>query len=145
MLQDAQRMLLDLYLECSNTGKTELADQIFTSTSEQHTPDHVARGTQEIVSYIIQTRAAFPDIKFVDEGRLADGDWVVFRWSVSGTHKGEFNGIGPTGRHVKLHGVTLARIDNGRIAHQVAYYDRLALLEQLGVVPAKREALSAAS
>ena len=144
MLQDAQRTLLDLLLECSNTGNVQLADQIFTSSSKRQLPDHVARGTQEIVSHITQTRAAFPDIKFVDEGRLADGDQVVFKWSASGTHKGDFMGIPATGRRVETHGVSVARIENGRIAEEVIYYDRLAVLEQLGVVPKKREGMSAA-
>jgi steroid delta-isomerase-like uncharacterized protein len=92
-----------------------------------------------------QTRAAFPDIHFVDERRLADGDRVVFQWSVAGTHQGEFMGIPATGRRLEIRGVSVARIENGRIIEEVIYYDRLAVLEQLGVFPRKREALSAVS
>jgi len=144
MLQDAQGKVLDLLLEFFNTGNTKLADQIFTSHSEVHTPDRVWRGTQEILSNTSATRAAFPDIHFVDESRFADGDRVVFQWSVAGTHQGEFMGIPATGQRVELRGVSVAQIENGRIVEEVTYYDRLAVLEQLGVVARKREVPSAA-
>jgi steroid delta-isomerase-like uncharacterized protein len=69
----------------------------------------------------------------------------VYRWSVSGTHKADYLGVPATGRRVELRGITVARFEDGRIANEVVYYDRLAVLEQLGVVPANREAVSAAS
>lgn len=142
MPQDSQA-ISDLLLEFWNTGNTQLADEIYTSTSVQHAPDHTARGTQEIVNYATQTRAAFPDFKIVREQRISEGDLTVMRWTASGTHKGEFNGVPATGRWVETSGVTITQIENGRIANEFVYYDRLRLLEQLGVARLQGEMMVA--
>ena len=57
------------------------------------------------------------------------------RWSCRGTHKGDFNGIAPTGKQFTVSGVTVARVSNGKIAEGYVNWDALGLMQQLGVVP----------
>jgi predicted ester cyclase len=76
---------------------------------------------------------AFPDFHFEADQIIASGDYVVARWHVTGTHKGEFNGISPTNRQVSSRGCTVSEIRNGRVVKSSMYSDQLAILRQLGV------------
>jgi predicted ester cyclase len=57
------------------------------------------------------------------------------RWSCRGTHKGDLNGIAPTGKHITTSGVTIARVSNGKIVEGYVNWDALGMMQQLGVVP----------
>jgi steroid delta-isomerase-like uncharacterized protein len=142
MAQDAQ-LIHDLLLEFWNTGNQQLANQIYTSSSERHAPDHTARGTQEIVNYVTQTRAGFPDFKLERKEILSDSDRFAVHWKASGTHKGEFMGIPGTGKWVEIHGLSVGRIRDGHITEEFVYFDRLRLLEQLGIAPTQDDVISA--
>ncbi|MFN8470444.1 MAG: ester cyclase [Caldilineaceae bacterium] len=74
-------------------------------------------------------RLTFPDI-------LADGDQVALHWRVEAIHIGEFLGVPPTGKPVAYSGIALLRLVDGKIVEDIAYWDNLAILEQLGAVPA---------
>jgi steroid delta-isomerase-like uncharacterized protein len=78
---------------------------------------------------------AFPDIHITVHDALADGDKVVRRVTFSGTHKGTFLGIAPTGRPIEVEGTVILRIECGRIAEEWVTENRLGLFQQLGAVP----------
>ena len=75
---------------------------------------------------------AFPDLLGTIEDLVAEGDKVVSRETWRGTHEGEFMGIAPTGKQMNMKGVSIVRILGGRIAEYWTFFDRLALMEQLG-------------
>ena len=68
--------------------------------------------------------------------QYAEGDMVAARWSAAGTHRGEFNGIPPTGRCANVSGMTIFRFEHGKLAEEWQIGDNLGLLQQLGVLPA---------
>jgi steroid delta-isomerase-like uncharacterized protein len=78
--------------------------------------------------------AAFPDSRITVEQCVAEGDTVVSRWSLAGTHEGEFQGIPATGRAIKFAGVECNRVRDGRIVEHFAQFDLASLLKQLGVM-----------
>jgi steroid delta-isomerase-like uncharacterized protein len=80
--------------------------------------------------------AAFPDLRHSVEEQVAEGDTVVNRLLVRGTHRGEFQGIPPTGRAVEIAAVTIQRFAEGKIVETHLLFDTLGLLQQLGAVPA---------
>jgi steroid delta-isomerase-like uncharacterized protein len=79
---------------------------------------------------------AFPDIHVEIEDVIAEGDRVVFRNTVTGTHRGEYRGITPTGRSVTYREIFIVRFADGRIAELWGVVDTLGQLQQLGAVPA---------
>ena len=79
-------------------------------------------------------RQAFPDFRFTVEDQLAEGDRVATRWTWQGTHSGEFMGAAPTGKEVKLTGMTIHRLRNGKIQEGWFNWDFLGELRQIGVV-----------
>jgi predicted ester cyclase len=81
-------------------------------------------------------RAAVPDFHEVIEDQVVEGNKEMHRYVIRGTHQGEFMGIPATGKEVVVTGITLARIEEGKIAEEWSQADMLGLMQQLGVVPA---------
>ncbi len=84
--------------------------------------------------------AAFPDGQMTIEDLVAEGDRVVARTTFNGTHQGEMQGIPATGKAVSVSGITIFRLDNGKIAEGWLVNDNLGLMQQLGVIPATQAA-----
>lgn len=80
-------------------------------------------------------RQAFPDITIEVDDVMVEGDCIAFRSTMRGTHKGEFAGIPPTGRHVTAGLVDMIRIEDGRFAEQWGGPDVFDMLQQLGARP----------
>jgi steroid delta-isomerase-like uncharacterized protein len=78
----------------------------------------------------------FPDIHYEIEDTIAEGDRVVYRTTIQGTHTGEFLGIPPTGKCVKINDFTLLRISEGKILEWWYECNLLAVMQQLGLIPA---------
>lgn len=79
--------------------------------------------------------AAFPDCHWTLEDQFAEGDKVVSRWTFTGTHRGEFMGIVPTNKRVRVSGMTIDRVVNGKIVEEWEEWDTLGQMRQLGLVP----------
>src|SRR5215212_3483357 len=74
----------------------------------------VAPGLEGIKQFYHQLWAAFPDSAVTPEDWLEQGDRVVLRFTYRGTHRGEFQGIPPTGRQVTMSGITILRFADGQ-------------------------------
>lgn len=77
----------------------------------------------------------FPDSRIKIESCVAEGDKVVTRWTLTGTHGGIFQGIQPTGRPIRFNGLEFNRVVNGRLVEHWAMFDNVALLRQIGAFP----------
>jgi predicted ester cyclase len=80
-------------------------------------------------------RTAFPDIELVTEDLVAEGDQVVDRVTVRGTHRREFMGIPPSGRRFEMEEIHIARIVDGKIVERWTQFDVFGLLQQIGGIP----------
>jgi len=80
-------------------------------------------------------RAGFPDIVFSIQEQIAEHDKVASRFEWTGTHQGEFLGIPATGRPVRVWGIVIDRLEEGRIKNTRIIMDTLGLMTQLGVLP----------
>jgi steroid delta-isomerase-like uncharacterized protein len=78
----------------------------------------------------------FPDIQHTLEDTIAEGDNVVYRTTLKGTHTGEFMGLPPTGRSVVINDFTLLRIAEGKIVEWWYDCNLLAVMQQLGLMSA---------
>ena len=79
---------------------------------------------------------AIPDLRVTIEDLVAEGDKVAVRRSYEGTHQGELLGIPATGKQVRVSSISIFRLAEGKIADSWEQWDRLGLLQQLGVIPA---------
>lgn len=76
---------------------------------------------------------AFPDLHFVVDHVIAEGEWTSTRITAAGTHQGDLNGIAPTNNRISVTGIIMARWRNGRLIEAHNSVDMLGLLQQLGV------------
>jgi steroid delta-isomerase-like uncharacterized protein len=126
-----------LFEEVWNKGQVSVADELLTATYAHHdssTPD-LGRGPESEKKRVTLYRNAFPDLRLTIENILAEGETVVARWSCRGTHKGDLNGIAPTGKQFNITGVSIARFTNGKMFEGYVNWDALGLMQQLGIVP----------
>ena len=102
------------------------------------------RGRQDVRNFMMDFRAAFPDLKFWGAADLiAEGDYVVGRWEGGGTHTGAaFNdflagSLPPaSGRKMHFTGTTVLRVESGKIAEEIGLDDGVTALMQLGILKA---------
>ena len=91
--------------------------------------------------------AAIPDVRFEIEQVITSGDHVVVCSRMTGTHKGEFRGPGalglpPTNQQFSIHSCSVTEMRKGRAVKTITYGDRLAMLQQLGVLPLVKSAVT---
>jgi steroid delta-isomerase-like uncharacterized protein len=111
--------------EVAKIDDTYAPDFVDESRGGGSTPDLIRRA-------VAGWRAACPDLAMQVEDVLAEGNEVVVRWTATGTHKGEWKGLPPTGRHIRVTGESLFRFAGGKIAREWTQLDWLGLYEQLG-------------
>jgi steroid delta-isomerase-like uncharacterized protein len=147
MSEQNKAVVRRLIEEVWNKGNLSLADQLFTSNYTHHdssSPDF-GHGPESEKKRATLYRNAFPDLRLTIEDIMAEGETVMTRWSCRGTHKGDLNGIAPTGKQFTISGTTVGRFANGKIAESFVNWDALGLMQQLGAVPelAKAKAVAA--
>ena len=90
-----------------------------------------------VTQYFRMLLAAFPDLRMVPEDVIASGDKAVARVRVTGTHKGPFMGMSGTGKWVDVTLIDIIRFgDDGRAHEHWGVVDQLAMMQQLGAIPA---------
>ena len=90
-----------------------------------------------VIQYFRMLTAAFPDLRMVPEDVIASGDKAVARVRVTGTHKGPFAGMSATGKRVEIQVIDIIRFgDDGLAREHWGIVDQLALMQQLGAIPA---------
>ena len=136
-MSEANKQLSRRFTELFSTGDEALADQILSPGVVFHgtAGDGELGGVDALKGFVAGYRRAFPDAHSTVEDQVAEGDKVVTRWRARGTHRGELGPIAATDRPFEMDGVTIERIEDGRIAEVWAARDELGLLRQLGVLP----------
>lgn len=100
---------------------------------DPHMPEGEVHGREDFEAYVREIRDAFPGLTFTAEDVLASDDLVMVEWTGTGTHKGEFDGVAPTGREITVRGVSKVRIADGKVRSDRIYTDPRELYEQLGL------------
>jgi steroid delta-isomerase-like uncharacterized protein len=83
---------------------------------------------------------AFPDLHYTLEDLIAEGDKVAARFTLRGTHQGDFLGMPPTGKQVSVTGIEIDRIEDDKVVESWANSDALGLMQQLGAIPPMAQA-----
>ena len=130
----ARRFLEELW----NESNFAVADELLARDYDGHSST-VIRGPDGAIAFIPRLRAAFPDFRFRILDQIAEGDKVVTRWILAGTHEGPFQGMPASGRRVEMTGITIFRLANGKIIEGWTNEDEWGMLRQLGVAPAAQQ------
>ena len=128
-----------LYEEAFGQGKTEVLDEVLDPNFVCYDPNAEGgevRGLETIKGEIDYFRQAFPDDFFwrVEE-QVVEGEKVTTRYTLGGTHQGEFFGVPGTGRRGEISGINIDRVEGGKVVEEWASYDLLGGLRQIGAIP----------
>jgi len=123
--------------EVFSEGKLDLVDELFASDYVGHPSGHeeATRGPEGVKGYVAGLRGAVSNLTVTVEDQVTESDKVVTRWTAQGTHDGELMGIAPTGRTAKVTGITIQRVQDGRVVEGWTNWDLMGMLQQLGVAP----------
>jgi steroid delta-isomerase-like uncharacterized protein len=134
MTTEENKEIVRRYQEASNANDLDALDTLVAPNLISHNPTPgLPPGLEGGKMAHRATLAAFPDLHYHVEDLIAEGDKVVQRFTLHCTHRGVFMGLPPTGREITLTGVSIFRIENGKIVEHWAVQDGLALMVQLGL------------
>jgi steroid delta-isomerase-like uncharacterized protein len=138
MNPEENKAIVRRLIDALNRQDMEAAGDLLAPDIVAHTPWAKAGVEQE---QVLSFGTAFPDMTITIEDELVDGDKVVTRQTVRGTHQGEGIGLPPTGKQATWEVVAIARIADGKIAETWTYPDTHGLVQQLGATPAFLQAV----
>jgi steroid delta-isomerase-like uncharacterized protein len=124
--------------EAFGQGKTEVVDEVLDPDFVCWDPNSETgeiRGADTIKGEVGYFHSAFPDFRWTVEDQVAEGDKVTTRYTLSGTHQGEFFGVPASGRRVEISGINIDRFEGGKLVEEWASYDLLGGLSQIGAIP----------
>jgi steroid delta-isomerase-like uncharacterized protein len=136
--ESANVALARRWFDTMNSGELDSVASIFAPSYRLHYPDidTQAVGPETIRGLVAAYREAFPDLQFTVEDLVSSADTVVVRWTASGTNRGSLLGAPATGRFAKWTGMSVLRMQGGRIVEDWVENDRLGMLQQIGLAAA---------
>lgn len=135
-------LVRQLVEEGINQGNISMIDELLTPDFIEHEelPPGIPPGREAPKVLFTMLRSAFPDFKATIEHLIAEGDKVVLHMTWTGTQKGEFMGIPPTGKRISITVIDIISIAGGKAVEHWGVMDSMAMMQQLGVVPAPSQA-----
>lgn len=129
------KMYEQVWNDIVNKGQIDLInDKNFDPSITQINASGNIVGIADFKAYYQNFITGFSDIKFTVVDAFGQGDKIVKHWRFEGKHTGDFFGIPATGKSVKVEGVTLVKMKNGRIVQEQDFMDNGVLMQQLGLV-----------
>jgi steroid delta-isomerase-like uncharacterized protein len=137
---DTNLKLLEYYVERYNAGDLDACMELYAENASQRMHDGIFEGVDAIRGRLARDLEAFEDAKYVVESFFAQGDEFADEWTFTGTNTGPLrlpdgSVIPPTGRPVEIKGMEYVKVRDGKIVVDNLYYDFMAAVAQLGLVP----------
>jgi predicted ester cyclase len=132
---DAKTIVRKLF-EGTWAGDPDVVDRYVAPTYIGHDPSQQSpiEGIDGFKSFIQTFRDSFSNTQVTIEEQVAEEETVATRWTGQGTHTGEISGIAPTGKDVTITGISISRVENGKVVEDHTAWDTLGMLVQLGPI-----------
>ena len=132
---DNKEIVRRMIEEGYNEGNLDLADELVADVIVMHEAgtEEPIRGPDGVKEFFESYKTAFPDSELEIEELVAEGETVVVRWTATGTHEGDLMGIEPTGNEVRIMGMEMHHVRDGKLQEGWELFDGLTMLAQLGV------------
>ncbi len=127
-----KELLRRFYKEVYVDWNMAVADEVLSPSFTSHDwPQHGPKGPQAFRDYYAAFQSIVPDARYEIDDLIAENDRVVVRWTMFGSHKGEFQGIAPTGKAIALKGIAIYRVEGGKLMERWVVSDVHGVLEQI--------------
>lgn len=131
-----ETLMRRFYEELWSRGNLEAIPELVAENFVDHqAPVGQTSGRELLAGLVVMWRTGFPDMRETVEDLISEGDKVVGRFLMRGTHRGEFMGVAPTGRSVTMSGIDIVRVADGKISEFWYAEQTLELMQQLGAAP----------
>ena len=120
--------------EVWNRGRANAIDEMLAGPAMIHGLGPQAMNVSAFKQFHTRYRSAFPDVRIQVDDVIAEGDKVAVRWSGTGTHQSDSLGFAASGNAVRFRGMTIGRVENGKLVEGWNVFDELGMLQQCGVV-----------
>jgi steroid delta-isomerase-like uncharacterized protein len=123
-------------------GNIDLVDELLAPDYVNHSPATPDQPTdpEGIKAVVGMFRGAMPDLRVIIEDMIAEGDKVVVRYTIEGTHERELFGVPPTGQRLSIKSISVERVSDGKIREHWRITDSLDMMQQLGAIPVSENA-----
>ena len=133
-MSDAKKVSRRIFEEVWNDRNIAAIDELMAADYVHHDPQSPTfsngrEGYKQLVAYYLN---AFPDSHFTIDQEIQEGDAVVTRWTVNGTHRGDLPTLPASGKTFSVTGITVARLQDGKFVESWNNWDALGLMQQLG-------------
>jgi steroid delta-isomerase-like uncharacterized protein len=137
---DANRKLLDTYVERYNNGDLDGVMELYAEDAVQGMPDGTFEGRDAIRERLAMELAACPDVVHTVRSFVGKGDFFADEWTFAGTHTGPFvlpdgTEVPPTGKRLEVQGMEVVGLRDGKIVVNTLYYDLMSVVAQMGLLP----------
>jgi steroid delta-isomerase-like uncharacterized protein len=125
------------FVEFINSASEKLAHELVSPDAIFHVPGRPEPmvGPAGYLMIIGMMRAGFPDIQWTLEEQISEGERVAARFTMRGTHRGQFMGVPPTEKTISVQALNIYHLTNGQIIKEYGSPDMLGLLAQIGALP----------
>jgi steroid delta-isomerase-like uncharacterized protein len=138
MSEENKALIRRWFEEVWNKGREEAIDEMFAADGVAHgladDSGNELRGPSDFKPFFHKFRSAFPDMQIVIEDTVAEHDKVAARCTVRGKHQSESLGFAATGRSTEFTGMTIVRIESGKIVEAWNNFDFMRMFKQLGAL-----------
>ncbi|WP_029112278.1 ester cyclase [Mycobacterium sp. URHB0044] len=134
---ESSEAVMKRFVEFINTADEQLAGQVIASDAVFYAPTHAEplRGPGGYLELLAVLRNGFPDIHWTVEETIAEGNRIAARFTMRGTHQGDFFGIPPTGNEISVQALNFYHLADGKIVNERGQPDLLGIMQQIGAVP----------
>ncbi len=132
--EEIKQLARRFFQEVWNERREEAIDRYIADSAVGNDADFGA-GREGFRAQWRKWQAAFPDLHFAVEDVIAEDDKVLTRWTLTGTHLGEFMGVPASGKRIEVGGMSLDIVRDGYIASGYDGWDALGLRRQIGALP----------
>ncbi len=137
--EENKAQLQRVYEQVFNQGNLDQIEEFFSADFVDHEAPPPGmeglEGIEVLRQFVKVSRDAFPDLQFTAEDMIVEGGKVAARYTMRGTHQGEFLGVAPTGNQIEVTGIDIVRFEGGKMVEHWANSDELGLMQQLGAIP----------
>ena len=136
-IEQNKAIIRRIYEELWDGRKLEVADEVISAEAVNYDTGLAPQpfGPEQMKATVRMVTAGFPDNRHAVEEMLAEGDTVVARVTLTGTHEGEFMGMPPTGKKIEVNEIHIYRLEDGKAVEHRVGRDDLGALRQLGAIP----------
>lgn len=137
--EEIKTRMLNTFMDAFNNGNLSALDTVCAPNMVDHSTAAAPGQPNDLEGFkkrVNGHRVGIPDLRFSIMKMIIEEDLMAFQWEMSGTNTGPYMGRPPSGNPIRIVGMNMERLENGKIVEHWSYPDKLAALQQIGAMPA---------